>query len=142
MLGRIAALAKPGGGIRGIVVGDVLRWVAARTIAQLIGDQMEKATAPYQLALKTRAGSECVAHTLRTLSELDEATTILSVDGVGAFDFVCRSAMMQGLVDMLDGVKVLPFVRMFHGTSSQFLWEDELGIVNHIPQGGGEQGSH
>ena len=46
--------------------------------------------------------------------------------------------MMQGLVDMPDGVKVLPFVRMFYGTPSQFLWEDELGTVNHIPQGEGD----
>ena len=77
--------------------------VVAKTIAQQIGDQVEKSTAPFQFALKTRAGSECVAHTLRTLSELNEATTILSVDGVGAFDLISRSAMMQGLVDMPDG---------------------------------------
>ena len=98
---------------------------------------MEKATAPFQFALKTRAGSECVAHTLRTLSELNETTKILSVDGVGAFDLISRSAMMQGLVDMPGGVKVLPFVRVFYGTPSQFLCEDELGTVNHIPQGEG-----
>ena len=66
---------------------------------------------------------------------MNEATTILSVDGVGAFDLISRSAMMQGLVHMPDGVKVLPFVRMFCGTASQFLWEDASGIVNHIPQG-------
>ena len=42
---------------------------------------------------------------------------------------------------MPDGVKVSPFVRMFYGTPSQFLWEDQLGTVNHIPHGeGGEQG--
>ena len=140
-LGRITALAKPDGGIRGIMVSDVLRRVVAKTIAQQIGDQVEKVTAPPQFALNTRAGSECLAHTLRTLSELNEATSILSVDGVGAFDLISRSAMMQGLVDMPDGIKVLPFVRMFHGTPSQFLWEDELGTVNHIPQGeGSEQG--
>ena len=140
-LGRITTLEKPDGGVRGIVVGDVFRRIVARTIAQQIGDQVEKATAPYQFALKTRAGCECVSHTLRTLAEMDEATTILSVDGVGAFDLISRSAMMQGLVDMPDGVKVLPFVRMFYGTPSKFLWEDELGVVNHIPQGeGGEQG--
>ena len=32
-LGRVTALQKPGGGIRGIVVGDVFRRVLARTIA-------------------------------------------------------------------------------------------------------------
>ena len=40
-----------------------------------------------------------------------------------------------------DGPKVLPFVGMFCGTPSQFSWDDELGIVNHIPQNEwGEQG--
>ena len=112
-LGRITALAKPDGGVRGIVIGDVFRRIVARTTAQQIGDQVAKATAPYQFALKTRAGCECVSHTLRTLAEMDEATTILSVDGVGAFDLISRGAMMRGLVDMPDGAKVLPFVRMF-----------------------------
>ena len=104
-VGRITNLEKPDGGVRGIVVGDVFRRIVARTIAQQIGDQVEKATAPNQFALKTRAGCECVSHTLRTLAEMDEATTILSVDGVGAFDLISRSTMMQGLVDMPDGAR-------------------------------------
>ena len=62
-LGRITALEKPDGGVRGIVVGVVFRRIVARTIAQQIGDQVEKATAPYQFALKTRAGCECEPHT-------------------------------------------------------------------------------
>ena len=49
-LGRITALEKPDGGVRGIVVGDVFRRIVARTIAQQIGDLVEKATAPYQFA--------------------------------------------------------------------------------------------
>ena len=60
-LGRLTAWRKPDGGVRGIVVGDVLRRLVARTIAQ-IADQVEAATAPFQYALRTRAGSECVAH--------------------------------------------------------------------------------
>ena len=50
----------------------------------------------------------CVSHTLHTWAEMDRTTTILSVDG-GTFDLISRNAMMQGLVDMQDGVKVLPF---------------------------------
>ena len=35
----------------------------------------------------------------------------------------------------------LPFVRLFYGSPSTFLWEDEMGTVNFVPQGeGGEQG--
>ena len=97
---RITALAKADGRVSGIVVGDVPRRLVARTIPQQIGDRVEEATSPFQFALKARAGCECVSHTLRTLSEMDEATTIPSVDGVGAFDLISRNAMLRGLVEM------------------------------------------
>ena len=42
---------------------------------------------------------------------------------------------------MEGGDRLLPFARQFHGSLSTFLWEDELGVVNHVQQGeGGEQG--
>ena len=67
--------------------------------------------------------------------------TIMSVDGVGAFDLVSRNAMLRGLMSLPSGGRLLPFVRMFCGQPSVFLWEDETGEVHHIQQGeGGEQG--
>ena len=42
--------------------------------------------------------------------------------------------MMQGLLHMEGGEKLLPFVRMFYSTPSSFLWEDEEGTVHFIPQ--------
>ena len=74
--GRVSALRKANGGVRGIVVGGVLRRLVARTIAQQIGAAVERATAPFQYALKTRAGCECVSHTLQTLLDLDWATAV------------------------------------------------------------------
>ena len=140
-LGRFTALRKPDGGVRGIVVGDVLRRLVARTIAQQIVDQVEAATSPFQYALKTGAGSECVAHILQHLTDLDPRAIIVSVDGIGAFDLVSRNAMLRGLLSIENGGKVLPFVRTFYGQRSIFLWEDEVGDVHDIPQGeGGEQG--
>ena len=70
-LGRMTALRKPDGGVRGIVVSDVFRRLVARTIAKQCAKASEKATAPFQFALKTRAGCECVAHVLQTLTDLD-----------------------------------------------------------------------
>ena len=42
-VGRMTALQKPDGGVRGIVVGDVVRRLVARTLAQQFGPQAESA---------------------------------------------------------------------------------------------------
>ena len=64
-MGRMTALWKDDGGVRGIVVGDVFRRVVARTIAKQFSKRCEAATAPFQFALSTRAGCECVTHLFR-----------------------------------------------------------------------------
>ena len=45
--------------------------------------------------------------------------------------------LLRGLLSIEDGGKVLPFVRMFFGQRSIFLWEDEVGDVRHSTGGGG-----
>ena len=140
-VGRMTALTKPDGGVRGIVVGDVFRRLVARTIAQQFTPMAEGATHPFQYALSTRAGTECVAHVVQALSELDPRSTILSVDGVGAFDNISRAAIFQGVADMPHGEKLIPFIRLFYSTPSRYLWENEVGENVDIFQGeGGEQG--
>ena len=52
----MTALRKKYGGVRGIVAGEVIRRLTARTRAQLLGLVVEAATAPFQHALSTRAG--------------------------------------------------------------------------------------
>ena len=137
-LGRMTALQKPDGGVRGIVVGDVFRRVVARTIAQQYAKLGEAATHPFQHALSTRAGTECVTHIVQAMTSEDREATILSIDGIGAYDIVSRNAMFRGVADM---VKLVPFMRLFYGSPSTFLWEDDEGTVHHVRQGeGGEQG--
>ena len=36
------------------------------------------------------------------------ATTIMSIDGIGAFDLISRNAMLEGLLRMEDGDQILP----------------------------------
>ena len=136
-LGRMTALQKPDGGVRGIVVGDYFRRLVSRTLAKQFAQKAEDATSPFQYALKTRAGCECVAHMVQASTEFSDSATIVSVDGVGAYDLVSRTAMLRGLMDMEEGDKLLPFVRLFYSDPSTFLWDDEVGDT----QGeGGEQG--
>ena len=140
-LGKMTAFQKPDGGVRGIVVGDVFRRLVARTLAKQFAEQAQVATHPFQYALSTRAGTECVAHVVQTLTSQDRSATILSIDGVGAYDSISRRAMFRGLMDMVDGEKLVPFVRLFYNSPSTYIWEDDVGEVRHVCQGeGGEQG--
>ena len=78
---------------------------------------------------------------VQTCTDADPRTTLLSIDGVGAFDLISRRAMLIALQDMPDGTSILPFVLQFYGHPSTHLWEDEDGVVHEIQQGeGGEQG--
>ena len=140
-MGRMTALSKDDGGVRGIVVGDVVRRLVARTISQQLMEVVQQATAPFQYAMATKAGCECIAHVLQGATEMNPRATILSVDGMSAYDTMSRKAMLQGLRDVPGGSAALPFVSMFYGSPSQYLWEDNAGVVHTIHQGeGGEQG--
>ena len=70
-LGRRTAFSKPDGGVRGVVVGDIIRRLFAKTIAKQVSKKAESATAPFQYALSTKAGCECVAHILQSMTDVD-----------------------------------------------------------------------
>ena len=78
------------------MAGDFVRRLVARTMAQQLSTTVETATDPHHHAMFTRAGTECVAHALQVLTELDPQATILSIDGVGAYGSVSRNWMLEG----------------------------------------------
>ena len=79
---------------------------------------VERATAPFQYALSTKSGGECIVHPLQALTDLDERATVLSIDGIGAFDLISRGAMLNGLRSVPGGDSPLPFVLQFYGHPS------------------------
>ena len=112
-------------------MGDVLRGLVARTMAQQLGKAVEAATAPHQYALSTRAGTECVAHELQALTEMDPMTTIVSIDGVGSVRFHIQEGHVGGIGVNASQIVLWP--------PSRYLWEDEDGAIHDIHQGeGGE----
>ena len=136
-MGRLTALQKPNGSVRGIVASDVFRRPVARTMAQWLGPAIERATSPFQYALSTRAGTECIAHAIHALTDLEHTVTVVSIDGMGAFDVVSRQALLEGLVTV--GRFTMPFVLQFCGSASSYLWEDEEGVVHTIVQAEGRR---
>ena len=61
MLATMAALQKKDGGVRGIATGSFRRLVA-KTLARQFGKAVEATCSPFQFALSTRAGKDCVGH--------------------------------------------------------------------------------
>ena len=66
---RMTALSKPDGGIRGIATGTVFRRLVAKTLARQHGLVVEASCAPFQFALSTPAGVDCVGHTIRAATD-------------------------------------------------------------------------
>ena len=64
-LGRMVALRKGDGRVRGLVLGDTFRRLLSRTLAQTFGAAFDAACAPHQFALSTRAGAEALTRAVR-----------------------------------------------------------------------------
>ena len=97
-VGRLVALRKPNGRVRALVVGDVLRRLLGRALAQHFAPHFQSACLPHQFGLSTRVGTEAVNRPLRAATEANPRATVLSVDAVGAFDHVARGAMLDALL--------------------------------------------
>ena len=142
-LGRMVALQKSGAQrrVRGIVVGDTFRRVVAKSLAKQYAEDFAAVCAPLQFGVATKAGSDCIVHLLRAETDGDEHRVIISLDGVGAYDHARRAAMLGKLRLLPKASALLPFVSLFYGQASTYLWTDAEGRVHDIRQGEGcEQG--
>ena len=138
---RLVAVAKPDGGVRGIATGCTFRRLVARTLAKQFVKVFEAECSPFQYALSTRAGTDCVGHMLRAATDSDPSMKILSVDGIGAYDHIFRSAMLGRLLEMPGARELLPFVRLSYAQPSCYGWHDQEGRRRTVTQAeGGEQG--
>ena len=64
--GRLTALQKANGEVRGIVAGDIVKRLVARTMSQHFMESVQAATAPFQHAMSTKSDCECIAHALQS----------------------------------------------------------------------------
>ena len=121
-LGRMVGLRKPDGGVRGLVMSDAFCRLVARMLAQQYAGAFQAACAPFQYALRTRAGAESLARAVRAAAELDARTTVLSIDGVGAYDHILRASMLSGSQHTPSLTALLPFVAQFYAEPSAYVF--------------------
>ena len=76
-----------------------------------------------------------MAHAIQSLTDLDNRATVLSINGISAFDMILRAAMLDGLHQVRGGDTTLPFVLQFYSEPSQYFWTDDTGHTHVIHQG-------
>ena len=94
--------------VRGLAVGEVIRRLFSRTLAQQYHEEFETATAPQQFGLASHGGVETAVHMLRAVTEADPNATITQIDGVGAYDHIKRSCMLGALARTPSAHALLP----------------------------------
>ena len=126
MLATMTGLQKRDGGVRGIATGTSFRRLVAKVLARQFSDAVEATCAPFQFALSTtRAGTDCVGHAVRVATELNPRLTVLSIDAVGAYDHIFRSAMLSKVAEVPSLQGLLPFVKKAYARPSSYVWTDE-----------------
>ena len=78
--------------MRGIVAGDAFRRMVGKVLARQYAKEFDQATAPFQFALSTRAGTDALGLLLRGVTDADPEAVVVSLDGIGAFDHLSVSA--------------------------------------------------
>ena len=137
--GHQDSIAKTRRRVRRIATGMAFRRLVAKCLARQFGKTVESVCSPFQFALSTRAGTDCVGHDIRALTDANPALTVTSIDGVGAYDHVHRSATLAKLVGVAALQGLLPFARFEHAETTTYVCEDDDGVRHHIRQGEGAQ---
>ena len=103
-------------GVRGIATGTSFRRLVSKTLARQFMTVVEETCVPFQFALSTRAGTDCVGHAIRVATDANHEAIVLSIDGVGAYDHVHRSAMLSKLLEV---PRLQPLYTGLHGTRAR-----------------------
>jgi hypothetical protein len=100
----LTALAKQSGGIRPIAVGDILRRLVAKYLAQTVHSWARDIFAPLQVGVAVPAGAEVLIHSIRglvTAHGSDPSVSLLQIDFKNAFNQVDRATFIQEVVTHL-----------------------------------------
>ncbi|KAL2653584.1 hypothetical protein R1flu_021712 [Riccia fluitans] len=133
---RLLALEKPSGGVRPIVVGEVLYQLVAHTLGFQFWKDLADHFSPLKFGVATHGGCETIIHGLRATLDLHPDWVVLQVDIQNAFNTVywealfCELCVATGSLDQL-----FPFVCSFYARRlplyfSHCSHEDEVSLLS------------
>lgn len=118
---NLIALAKDGGGVRPIAVGEVLRRATARALCRQLAGDMDSFFQPIQYGVQARGGAESASHAVDVHLGLNPGHVAVKADCRNAFNSVDRASIFAGLVgpDAPSwGPSLLGIVQMLYGDAT------------------------
>lgn len=133
LLGRLHALAKEGGDVRPIVVGEVLvRWISS-ALALQYRPVFHKILQPLQVGVASKGGLDVVLRELKTLSALHPTEIIIGFDVKNAFNSVSRACILKAVRDSVPSV--FPYVAFLLADCSKLIYDGDNRYVISSAEG-------
>ena len=112
-----------------------------KTMARQKQESLRSLAAPHNFGLCNLGDTDALIHLIQYLLDEDPTRVLLSIDGVGAFDHICRARIFEELFAHEGLHDIIPFIGMWYSGISTYYWRDDNGCMHKIEQGdGGEQG--
>ena len=115
-----------GGDIRPIVMGNILRRIAAKVICKVKKDQFNHYLSPHQKGTQ-KGGSEQIIHSVRAAIERDNLPTnwvLAKIDLKNAFNLVSRKQVLLEVATNFPSI--YKWVKYMLGSASYLNWSDEV----------------
>ena len=129
-LSKLTALNKPGGGIRPIAAPSLLRRLAGRALCSLCKEAVSAALGRLQFAVGVAAGTECLAHSARVLTEADPDLVLMALDAKNAFCSADKAACLRKLGEAAPEMDAC--ANMFSRRNSQYFFWDSKGECHRL----------
>ena len=121
---RLIPLEKPGGGLRPVAVGEVLRRLTSKVLQHCLSSRLCDVLAPLQLGVGVKGASELIARKLRRLLRAEPGSFVLQVDLSNAFNSVKRGKIQEALQAQLP--ERLPWFELTHGQPSPLFCNEHV----------------
>ena len=95
--GRLIPLMKEDDGVRPIGIGEVLRRIMGRSVAKLLGLDIQLAGGALQTCTGVEAGIEAAIHAMAQIFEKDDCEAVLLVDADNAFNRLNRKEALNNI---------------------------------------------
>ena len=133
----LVAVPKPGGGVRPIAIGEVLRRLTGKCLMHLVQADARAHLWPAQAGVAVKAGAEAAVHTLRSWMGRNAGATdriVVKLDFRNAFNTVSRETVLKQARDHFPALA--RWVTWCYGSESRLQFGDfALGSSTGVQQG-------